>query len=206
MKNRLHVSSTTRRIAITGIFSAVAIVLMYLEIALPLMPSFLKFDFSEIPVLIAGFALGPVTAIIIELIKNMAHMPVSQTSYVGELANFIMGCALVVPAAVIYKTMKKRTGAIIGMIVGTLTMTLTACLVNYFVMIPFYANVIGYPVSAFIEMANKAGNKLVVDLWTLILFVFVPFNLFKGFVVSLIVLLIYKKISHLLHKPGQRHH
>ena len=198
--NKIHFSGRTRKVAITGIFAAVAIVLMYLEIPLPLMPSFLKFDFSEIPVLIIGFALGPISAVVVELIKNLAHYPVSQSAGVGEIANFVMGCALVVPASVIYRLVKSRTGAIVGMITGTLTMTVVACVGNYFVMIPFYANVMGFPVAAIVGMAQSVGNKMVTDLWTLILFVFAPFNLFKGLVVSIIVLLVYKKISHLLHK------
>lgn len=190
--------NVTRRLAVTGILAALAVVLMYLEFPIPLMPTFLKFDFSEIPVLIAGFALGPLSAVVVELIKNLAHYPVTQSAGVGELANFVIGCALVVPASLIYKYKRTRSGALIGLAAGTLIMTAVASIGNYFVMIPFYAKVIGFPMEAIFAAANAAGNKLVTDLWTLILYVFIPFNLLKGIVVSLVVLLIYKKISHLI--------
>jgi riboflavin transporter FmnP len=190
-----------RRIAVTGILAAVAIVLMYLEFPLPLMPSFLKFDFSEIPILLAGFALGPWSAVIAEFIKNLAHWPATQTAGVGEIANFVMGCAFVVPAALIYRHRKTKASALLGMAVGTVSLVLVGCLGNYFVMIPFYVKAMGFPLGAILGMAAQAGNKLATTLETLVVFVFAPFNLFKGAVISLIVLLVYKKISRLLHGP-----
>lgn len=195
-KNR----KTARFVAKAGILSAIAILLMYLELVLPLMPSFLKFDFSEIAVLLAAFSMGPMTAIMIELIKNLAHLATSATGGVGELANFIIGSFFVGTAGLIYQYNKNRKGAFIGMLTGTLVMTLAACLINYFFMIPFYVQVMGFPLPAIIGMTQSVGNTLVTNLETLILFVFVPFNLFKGVVVSLIVALIYKRISPLLHR------
>lgn len=192
--------STTRWIAKTGVLAAVAIVLMYIEMVLPLMPAFLKFDFSEVAVLLAAFTLGPATAILIELIKNLAHLPVSQTLYVGELANFIIGSLFVGTAGLIYKQKKTRTNAIVALTAGTLVMTLGACLINYFFMLPFYINVMEFPLEAIIGMVQAVGNKAVINLETLILFVFVPFNLFKGLVVSIIVGLLYKRLSPLLHR------
>jgi riboflavin transporter len=180
----------TNWIAKSGILAAVAIVLMYLQFPLPLMPSFLQFDFSEVPVLLAAFALGPVSAIIVELIKNLAHLPATQTGGVGELANFIIGCSLVVPASIIYRMNKCKKMAITAMLTGTVLMTIFASLLNYFFMIPFYV----------IGMTTGAGNKMVTDLKTLIVFVFVPFNLFKGIIVSFIVAIIYKRLSGILHK------
>ncbi len=200
-KNRKRV----RWIAKTGILAAVSIVLMYLEIMLPFMPSFLKFDFSEIAVLLASFSMGPLTGILIELIKNIAHFAIGSESYgVGELANFLVGSIFVGTAGLIYKKFKSRKAAFMGMATGTLTMTIAACLINYVLVIPFYLTVMGYKMTggdfSIIWFAQAAGNTLVTDLPTLILWVFVPFNLFKGIVVSLIVGLIYKRVSPLLHK------
>jgi len=192
--------NTARFVAKAGILAAIAILLMYLELALPLMPSFLKFDFSEIAVLLAAFAMGPMSAILIELVKNLAHLASSATSGVGELANFIIGSFFVGTAGFFYKYRKNRKGAFIGMFAGTLVMTAAACLINYFFMIPFYVSVMGFPLQAIIGMTQSVGNTLVTNLETLILFVFVPFNLFKGFVVSVIVALIYKRVSPLLHR------
>jgi riboflavin transporter len=199
MKN-LTVKQKTRWVAQSGILAAVAIVLMYLEFPLPLMPGFLKFDFSEIPILIAAFTLGPLSAVLIEFVKNAAHLPVTQTGGVGELANFLVGCAFVIPAGIIYQRNKSKKNALLAMLAGTLLMTLFASLMNYFVMIPFYIRVIGIPFEAIVGMVSAAGNKMVSDLKTLIVFVFVPFNLFKGIVVSIIVAVIYKRVSFLMHK------
>jgi riboflavin transporter FmnP len=190
----------TNWIAKSGILAAVAIVLMYLQFPLPFMPSFLQFDFSEVPVLLAAFALGPVSAVIVELIKNLAHLPATQTGGVGELANFLIGCAFVVPASIIYRMNKCKKMAVTAMLSGTLFMTLFASMLNYFFMIPFYVKVMGFPLEAIIGMTAGAGNTLVSDLKTLIVFVFVPFNLFKGIIVSLIVAIIYKRLSSILHK------
>ena len=190
----------TNWMAKTAIMSAAAIVLMYLEFPLPFMPGFLKFDFSEVPILLASFALGPVSAVVAELIKNLAHLPATQTGGVGELANFLIGCSFVVPAGIIYRKYKTKKTAILSMIIATLFMTFFASITNYFFMIPFYVKVIGFPMEAIIGAVNSVGNTLVNDLKTLIVFVFVPFNLFKGIVVSIIVAVIYKRVSCILHK------
>jgi riboflavin transporter FmnP len=187
-------------VAKAGILTAAAVVLMYLELSLPFMPVFLMFDFSEVVVLIAAFSMGPLTGILVELAKNLLHLPATHTGGVGELANFIIGSSFVGTAGLIYQHMKSRRGAFIAMGSGTLIMTALASLINYFFLIPFYIRVMGFPLPAIINMANQAGNTFVTDLKTLIFFVFVPFNLFKGIVVSLIVALIYKRISPLLHR------
>jgi len=197
---KLTTRQKTNWIAKTGILAAAAIILMYMEFSLPLMPGFLRFDVSEIPVLLAAFALGPWSAVAIEFIKNVAHYPVSATAGVGEIANFVVGCAFVVPAGVIYRLHHSKKTAIVSMAAGTLMMTVVGCLANYFVMIPFYIKVFNMPIEAIVGITNETGNTLVNDLTTLIVFVFAPFNLIKGIVVSFIVALIYKRISPLLHK------
>lgn len=184
----------------TGILTAVAVALMYLEFNIPLMPAFLKFDFSEIAVLLASFSMGPLTGILVELLKNLLHLPVTQTGGVGELANFIVGSSFVGTAGLIYRFMKSRKGAYLGMGAGIVVMTVIASLMNYFIMIPFYINLFGIDMQTIVGWCAAVGNNLVVDLPTLIVFVFVPFNLFKGIVVSAIVGLVYKRLSKLLHR------
>jgi len=197
---RLEARKRAHWVAKAGLLAAGAILLMYLELVLPFMPTFLKFDFSEIVVLLAAFSMGPLTAVLIELVKNLAHLPTTGTGGVGELANFVIGSAFVGTAGLIYRNMKSRRGAFIAMGSGTLVMTLFACVINYFIMIPFYVEVVGFPLPAIIEATQKVGNTLVTSLETLILFVFVPFNLFKGLIVSLIVAIIYKRVSPILHR------
>ena len=192
--------TNTMWIAKTGILSAAALALMYLEISLPLFPAFLKFDFSEIPALLAAFALGPLAGITVELITNIGHLPATHTLMVGELANFIMGSMFVGTAGLIYKYRKTRGGAIISMGAGTVALTVSGALINYFVTIPFYITVMGLPMTGIVAATHAAGNMMVKDLATLILWVFIPFNLLKGIVISVIVGLIYKKLSPLLHR------
>lgn len=190
----------TAWIAKTGILSAAAIALMYLEISLPLFPGFLKFDFSEIPALLATFAMGPLAGIAVELIKNIAHLPATHTLMVGELANFIMGSFFVGTAGLIYKYKKTRGGAILSMAAGTVALTASGALINYFFTIPFYIAVMGFSMEGIVAATHAAGNTMVTGLPSLILWVFIPFNLMKGLVVSVIVGLIYKKLSPLLHR------
>lgn len=198
----VNVNNSTKKtdwLAKSGMLAAVSIIFMYFEASLPFMPGFLKFDLSEIPVLMAAFALGPFSAVAIELVKNIAHLPATHTMGVGELANFAVGCALTVPAGIIYKKNKTKSNAVIGLVTGTLFMTLAASVLNYYLMIPFYVKVIGLSMDKIVEMANIAGNKLVKDLKSLVVFAFVPFNLFKGIFVSIVVILIYKPLSPILH-------
>lgn len=197
---RAQATEKTKWIAKTGILSAFAIILMYLEFSIPFMPVFLKFDFAEIPALLGSFALGPWSGLLIEFIKNLSHLPFSHTGFVGELSNFIICGSFVFAAGLIYQRKKTKKGAIISLIVGTLVMTTLGVFVNYFINLPFYFNVMGLNMNDIIGMTAAAGNTLVKDMRTLISFVFVPFNIFKGVVISLIVMTIYKKISPILHK------
>jgi riboflavin transporter FmnP len=195
-KNRSRIRWITK----TGILAAVATALMYLEFSVPLMPAFLEFDFSEVPVLIAAFSMGPLTGILIELIKNLIHLPAGGTSGIGELANFLVGSAFVGVAGMIYQQFKTRGGAFISMLFGTLAMVVMACFANYFITIPFYFRAFGLNVDSLIGASAAVGNTLVRSMNTFILYAIIPFNLFKGIVVSLVVAVIYKRISPLLHR------
>ena len=189
----------TRMIAQTGMLGAIAVVLMLFEIPLPFAPSFYEIDFSEVPVLIGCFSMGPLAGVLIELIKIILNLCIngSMTAGVGEFANFVIGCALVLPAAFIYKRKKTKKGAVIGLVTGTLFMTISGCFINAYVMLPTYAKAFGMPIEALVEMGS-AVNASITDLFTFVMFAVVPFNLLKGVLVSVIVLLIYKKISPIL--------
>lgn len=189
----------TRMIAQIGMLGAIAVVLMLFEIPLPFAPSFYEIDFSEVPVLIGCFSMGPLAGVLIELIKIVLNLCINgtMTAGVGEAANFVIGCALVLPAAFIYKRKKTKKGAIIGLVTGTLFMTISGCFINAYVMLPTYAKAFGMPIEALVEMGS-AVNANITDLLTFVMFAVVPFNLLKGVLVSMIVLLIYKKISPIL--------
>lgn len=188
-----------RMIVQIGMLAAVAVVLMLFEVPLPFAPSFYKIDFSEVPVLIGCFAMGPAAGAAIELVKILLNFVINgtQTAGVGELANFLIGCAFVIPAGLVYKKNHTRKGALMGMIAGTILMVVVGCFINAFVLLPVYAAAFGMPMDALVGMGT-AVNPHITSLTTFVLFAVAPFNLLKGVLVSLIVFLIYKKISPVL--------
>lgn len=199
VKTKGNSGTKVRMMAQMGMLSAIAVVLMLFEIPLPFAPSFYEIDFSEVPVLIGCFTMGPLAGAIIELLKILLNFAINGTATagVGEVANFLIGCAFVIPAAVIYKKKRTRTGAIIGMVTGTLFMTFIGCFLNAFVLLPTYSKAFGMPIDALVGMGT-AVNSHITSLTTFVIFAVAPFNLLKGFLVSLIVFLIYKKISPIL--------
>ncbi len=194
--------SRTRSLTQIAMLGAVAGVLMNLEFPLPfLAPSFYQLDFSEIPVLVGSFAMGPVAGVLIELVKILVHLVTkgTMTAGVGDVANFLFGCAFVVPAGLIYRfhAVKSRKHAVIGMAVGTVLTSILACFVNAFVLLPAYGKAFGMPIEAFIEMGS-AVNSSVNGLLSFAALIIIPFNLFKYTLTSLVVFFIYKKIRVIL--------
>ncbi len=189
----------TRYMVQVAMLAAAAVVLMFFDIPLPFAPSFYKIDLSEVPVLIGAFAMGPLAGAAIELIKVLLNMVMkgTTTAGVGELANFLIGCAFVMPAAWIYKAQKTKKNAFIGMAVGTVFMAGVGGLLNAFVLLPAYAAAFGMPIDALVAMGT-AVNKAITSLTTFVLFSVVPFNLLKGVIVSIVTMLLYKHISRLL--------
>ncbi len=190
---------STKMITQIGMLGAIAVVLMLFEIPLPFAPSFYEIDFSEVPVLIGCFSMGPIAGALIEFVKIILNLIIngSATAGVGEVANFIIGCSFCVPAGIIYRRNKTKKGAIIGMVTGTLFMTLLGCFVNAYILLPTYATAFKMPIEGLIEMGTKV-NAGIDSLFTFVMFAVVPFNLLKGVLVSIIVLCIYKKISPIL--------
>lgn len=185
-----------RRMVQMGMLAAISVVLMLFEIPLPFAPAFYEIDFSEVPVMIGCFAMGPLAGAVIEMLKVLLNLAINGTvtAGVGEFANFMVGCALVIPAAVIYQRKRTKVGAVVGMSAGTVFMAVTGCFLNAFVLLPAYAKAFGMPIDALVEMGS-AVNSHITSLASFVIFAVAPFNLLKGFLVSLIVLLIYKKIS-----------
>ncbi len=175
---------TTSSMVKIGMLSGLGMVLMLLDFPLPIFPTFLKLDLSDAPAVIGTFAMGPAAGVMIELLKNVLKIIVrSNTGGVGELANFLVGIAYVIPLGLAYEKWQSRKGVAVGCILATLSMTIAGGILNYFIFIPAYAVVLGYPVDAFVSMAAKV-NSSVVDLRTLILFAIMPFNFLKAIIVS----------------------
>lgn len=181
-----------------SILSALAFVLMLVEFALPIFPSFLKVDVSDIPALLGGFALGPIAGFLIELIKNMLHFPMTTTLGIGEFANFIVGTSFVVTSASLYRASKTRKNAFVSLIAGALVMTVMAVVANYYIFLPLYARFL-FPVTAMVGAAAQV-NKSIKDIYTLVVYGIMPFNIFKGVLVGTLTFLMYKKVSPILHK------
>lgn len=192
---------STRRIAVIGMFSAMAAILMLFEIPLPFAPSFYKLDFSELPALVGTFAFGPVAGVMIEFVKIVLKLILKGTStaFVGELANFAVGCSFLLPAAIAYTLKKTRKNAIIGCIAGTLVLTLVGTTFNAVYLLPKFAQLFGMPLEAIIGMGT-AINPKITNVTSFVFFAVAPLNLIKGSLVSIITLLIYKKISPIIKK------
>lgn len=190
-----------KTMAKVGLLGAISFVLMYLEIPLWFAPGFYKIDFSEVSVLIGAFALGPIPGVAIELIKVILHLILkgTTTAGVGDFANFLIGCAYIVPAAIVYRRHKTMKGALIGMGLGTVCMTVLGSLLNAFVLLPVYATAFGMPLEKIVEMGTVI-NPAIDNLGTFVLFAVVPFNLLKCILDSIFTVLLYKKVSGILHK------
>lgn len=195
--NKVNSKSNVKVMSRIGMLSAIAFVLMFFQLPLTfIVPSFIKLDISDIPAMVGGFTMGPVAAIIISAIKNILHILIKGTSTggIGELSNFTIAALLTGTASFIYQRNKNVKGAIIGMLIGTIVMTIGATISNYFIIFPLYANFM--PMEAIIN-AGRAINSNINTLWDMMLYCLVPFNLLKGLLVSAVTMLIYKKISHL---------
>ena len=183
---------SVRKLVVTALLGAVATVLMFISFGLPILPSYLKVDFSEMPALLASFALGPVYGAAVCLIKNLVNISATTTGGVGELCNFLLGVLFVVPAGLIYRRHPSRTRALIGMIVGTLVMSLCSVLVNYFVVYPVYLLVM--PEEAIVGMYSAivpAADSILKG----ILIFNMPLTFVKGVLDAVITFILYKRLS-----------
>ncbi|MGC5325806.1 ECF transporter S component [Brevibacillus sp. SYSU BS000544] len=193
MQQTQHVGqlAKTRKLVAIPLFAAVAFILQYLEFPLPLIPTFLKLDFSTLPGLIGGLMFGPVAGIMIELIKNILHLLLKNTDglLVGEIANFIAGASYISVAIMIQRMINNKLGFAVGLSVGTILMTVIMSIANYFVLIPAYAALYSMPVDALLQTFQMSS------LWSLIIKGIAPFNMIKGIAVAIVAYLIYVKLS-----------
>ena len=197
MSNKKSTIKRNRLIAGCGMLTAAAVILQYIEISIPIMPSFIKLDFSDLPALLGAFAYGPLAGIIIELLKNLIHMAVSQSGFVGELSNFILGAAFAGTAGFIYMKKRSRLGAFLGGIVGALVMAAISIPSNFFIIYPLYYSVLGFPEEAVLGM-YQALLPSVKSIFEALLIFNLPFTFVKGLISVAVSMLIYKPLSPLL--------
>lgn len=194
---------STKNVVLMGMFGALAGVLMIFEVPLPFIaPSFYGLDLSEVPILVGTFALGPVAGIVMEIVKILVKLVLKPTStgFVGEFANLMIGCSLILPAGIIYRFHRTKKAAVTGMAAGTVLMSIVGVILNALVMLPFYSNFM--PLDTIIQ-AGAAINPAISSVWTFAIICVGPFNLIKGVVVSLITALVYKRISVIIHSAGR---
>ena len=202
-KNGIKFSSDKTKInklVIMAMFSAVAAVLMYFEFPLTFIaPSFYEIDLSEVPVMIGSFMLGPCAGVIMEAVKVLLKLVLKGTStaFVGDFANFILGCALVVPASVLYHTKKTKKRAVIGLVTGGIVLIVSGVFLNALYLLPKYSQLYGMPVETFINM-GAAINPAISNIFTFVILAVAPFNLIKATVVGVITMLLYKYLSRLI--------
>lgn len=189
--------SRTRRICILGICSALSAVLFLLDFPVPfLVPEFYKLDFSEVPVLLAGFYLGPTAAVTCEGLKVLLKLLLkgTTTAFVGDFANFAVGCSLVLPATIVYHRRHTKSAALWGMTVGTCILTVFGSAFNAIYLLPKFSALYGLSLDAIVEMGSKI-NPAIRSLSSFVLLAVAPLNLLKGALVSLLTGLLYKRVA-----------
>ena len=189
--------SPARRVSIIGICSAIAAVLHMLDFPLLfLAPGFYKLDFSELPVLLCGFYLGPSATVICEGVKILLKLILKSTStaFVGDLANFVVGCSFVLPATIWYHAHKSRHGALIGLILGTVSMTVLGTAFNAVYLLPKFSQLFGLPLDTIIAMGTAIRGG-VSSITTFVVLCVAPLNIVKGVSVSFLTMLLYKRVA-----------
>lgn len=198
---------TVRKMAMTGMFSAIAMILHLFDFPLPFAPSFYKLDFSELPILIGAFAFGPAAGVMMEFLKILLKLFIKGTStaFVGDLANFVVGCSFILPASALYTFRKSKKSAVIACIIGTLVLTVFGTAFNAVYLLPAFAKLYGMPLEDILAM-GAAINPLVKD-GSIVSFVaacVAPLNLLKGGLVSVVTLLVYKSVSPIIKSEHRR--
>jgi riboflavin transporter FmnP len=188
---------SVRTLVMLALLSAISVVLTFFSFNLPFMPSFLKLDFSDFPSLLAAFTFGPLAGVVVEFVKNAVAAMSSTSGGIGELANFVMGGALAFTAGIIYKKHRTMKGAVVSLIIGTVVMSLAACVMNYFVLFPMYSAFM--PLEQIIASASAFVPIIRTKLHVMAFTIF-PFNLIKGAAISVITFLFYKRLRPFLKK------
>ncbi|MBP3857096.1 MAG: ECF transporter S component [Ruminiclostridium sp.] len=186
---------SVRFLTLTAILTAISVILQYLEFPVPFfIPSFVKFDFSDLPAILATFLVSPISGVTVCLLKNLIHIAVSQSAGVGELCNFLLGAVMVIPAWFIYKVKPTKTTALIAMIAGSVIVAAASIFINYYITYPFYESFYGLPMDAIIGMYREL-NGGVGSLWDALIWFNMPFTFAKFMIDSVIVFFIYKPLA-----------
>lgn len=188
---------STRTLVVVAMMAAISTVLMYFELPVPLMPPFLKLDISAVPVMIGSFMFGPAAGVMVAAVKALVHVLSTQTGGVGELADFLITSSFAITCGLIYRKNHTRNGALIASVASIGAISVVCCLANYFILIPFYENMM--PIEAIISACN-AINPAINSMAGYIFFGVLPFNIIKGTIAAIVTFLVYKKLSTVINR------
>lgn len=192
--------SSAKTIAKVGVLSAIAYILMFISIPLPIFPSFLKIDLSDIPAIFGGMSLGPMAGLAIVIVKNFLQgITASTTGGVGEFANVVIGGSYVLIICLFYRSLKSIKGVLAGGLLGIVAMTIMGCIMNYYIMMPLYATVYGMPLEQIVQMGTVINPK-VTDLMTFVIWMIAPFNILKAGIMTVVTLPLFEKMEKILSK------
>lgn len=201
---------STRKIAMIGLFSAISMILFLFEFPIPFIaPPFYELDFSEIPALVGAFAFGPVAGVMIEFCKVLLKLVIKGTStaFVGDLANFVIGCSLVLPASIIYMFKKTKKTAVVSCVAGSVVMTVFGTAFNGIYLLPAFSALYGMPMEVILSMGTEI-NGHINSITTFVCLAVAPMNIIKSVSVSVVTLVIYKPLSPIIksaHMPARQH-
>ena len=192
--------SSAKTIAKVGVLSAIAYILMFISIPLPIFPSFLKIDLSDIPAIFGGMSLGPMAGLAIVIVKNFLQgITASTTGGVGEFANVVIGGSYVLIICLFYRKLKSTKGVVVGGLLGIVAMTIMGCIMNYYIMMPLYAVVYGMPLEQIVQMGTVINPKIT-DLMTFVIWMIAPFNIVKASIMTVVTLPLFEKMETILKK------
>ncbi len=190
---------TTKKTVMTAMFGAISVVLMLIDFPLPIAPSFMKMDISDLPAMLGTFMMGPAAGVAIAAIKNILELIFrgTTTAFVGELANFLGACSYILPAALVYHFKKGKGGAALSLLAATVCVTILYMILDYAVIFPMYSTLYNLPMETIIAMGSAITGRIT-DLFTMMVFAVAPFNLIKYGIVSLITFFTYKRLKGVL--------
>ena len=202
-ENKMKTNSkiNTKKLTTTALLTALAVVLQFIEISIPIMPSFIKLDFSDLPELIGAFTCGPLAGVLIAFLKNLIHLAFGSSGGIGELSNFILGAVLALTAGLIYKKFPNIKGVIGGGIIACIVMGVVSIPTNYFIIYPLYYNVMGFPKEAILDMYRLILPSTKSIAQALLVFN-APFTVVKGLICLVVSAAVYKPLHKLLNKNG----
>ncbi|MDD6275279.1 MAG: ECF transporter S component [Clostridia bacterium] len=189
----------TKKLTTVALLTAVAVVLQFIEISIPIMPGFIKLDFSDLPELIGAFVCGPIAGVTIAFLKNLIHLALGSSGGIGELSNFILGAVFALTAGLIYKKLPNIKGVILGSAAACLVMGAVSLPVNYFVIYPLYYSVMGFPQEAILGMYQLICPSIKSIAQALLVFN-VPFTIVKGLICSIVTVFVYKPLQKFISK------